>query len=141
MPDFHDYNEVPLDEALEYYHNFYNEVKNTSKIKWYISDLEFFIDPRLNDESIKNLFQQTFKIITERKIHNVYRLRIIYTETNPTILTDFQIQELQKFNEYLKTPIAKEYLISSENSFKIFVIVVLIFLAILYIFHVIKITS
>lgn len=115
MPDFHKYSEVSLDEAIQYYNDYYERVKNTSSIKWYTNELYFFINPMFNDEYIENLNKQIFKITVDKSINFDYRIRFRYTEENGTILTNFQIQELKKFNEYLKTPIAKKYILSREK--------------------------
>ncbi|MGL5573957.1 MAG: hypothetical protein ACRDCW_00135 [Sarcina sp.] len=138
MPDFHRYEEVPLDDAIQYYKNYYKRSKNTSDMKWYVFSLENFIDPRFNDEYIKTLNKQTFKVIAARNSSTNYRLRIDYTDDTPTILTYQQIQDLQNFNDYLKTPNVKKTLATGEKFAKILWGSIFSFLLILYIIHVIN---
>lgn len=74
-------------------------------------------------------------VIAQRSMPRQFRLIITYNEENPTDLTDAQIENLQKFSAFLKTPVAEKYVTSSENFLKVLFVIIIIVIIILYIIH------
>ena len=131
--------EVHLDEVINYFNNLYIEVNNTQHIDDYIFQLESFIDPRINSKKIDNLKSFEYSIVI-LKSNFSYALNL-YTPIiakPPTFLTNLQIEELQKFNNYLKQPdIIKIVSKSRFISISIFLIVIgfIILFTCISIFH------
>lgn len=104
MPNPEYFREIPLDEAIAYFNEYYDRVKDTKEINGYITFLDDFISPQLNSDKIDNLKFCQYKIIA-KKGKSRWKLDFKYElseEDSEFLLTDKQIDELQKFNNYLK---------------------------------------
>ena len=110
MPDFYSYKEIDLDEAIKYFNDYYERVKDTSNEGAYIIELDTFINPKFNSEKIDNLEAYKYTVIS-KKSPRAYRLDIFDDKKKYTTdLTIEQIKELQKFNDYLKQSEVKAYI-------------------------------
>ena len=132
MPDFYTSKEIDLDEAIKYFNDYYERVKDTSNEGAYIIELDTFIDPKFNSEKIDNLEAYKYTVIA-KKSPRAYKLDIFNDKKrSTTYLTIEQIKKLQKFNDYLKQSEVKAYIKRSGIMSAIIMFTILLLIVVWY---------
>lgn len=127
MPDFHNYTYIPLDEAIEYFNNYLKKV-DPLKDTLFLLSLTSFIGANVYSDIIDNLTPCQYTI-KARRYDKDYRLEFYKNPCNTPSLTLYQIEELQKFNNLLKSKEVNNSLNRYyRRNMKIFLVVILSFI-------------